>query len=424
MASVSTFDLTRFSALAAGDVIGMVDISDTTQSAHGSLDSITVTNFFGTIPVPVVITSTGSLVVTAANGVRFGATAAPAGITGLFTTENQAYVTPDTNSNVLRGSVFGTIGYGAVPRLIGARSGGTVTIPTAVIDANLLTMQGVGYDGTDWAIGAEVVFTALGTWSGANRGTAVAFQTTPSGSTSRTTSFSFSHTGTTSRFKGMSTAMSWRNNADDADNLIITDAGAATFRTTVGIGTAAAANRGLVLAGTITAASGTARILSLGTTMAASANSDTLIGANLGFAATPGAFTGLAIRGAVVVGVTTTGYTSPADPVGLDVQTVTGTGATNGYGIRIVPGTGATNNYLIAHSTPATFNVKTDGSAAFAGSVTAGGLVTTPASTTATAGLRLPSGTAPTSPVSGDIWYDGTNLKFQDGGTTRTLTWV
>lgn len=50
--------------------------------------------------------------------------------------------------------------------------------------------------------------------------------------------------------------------------------------------------------------------------------------------------------------------------------------------------------------------------------------VQTVASTTAGAGLRIPSGTAPTSPVSGDIWYDGTSLKFQDGAITRTITWT
>ena len=47
-----------------------------------------------------------------------------------------------------------------------------------------------------------------------------------------------------------------------------------------------------------------------------------------------------------------------------------------------------------------------------------------PASSTSRASLRIPSGTAPTSPNSGDIWYDGTNLKFRDGATTRTLTWT
>lgn len=46
------------------------------------------------------------------------------------------------------------------------------------------------------------------------------------------------------------------------------------------------------------------------------------------------------------------------------------------------------------------------------------------ASTTGKSSARIPSGTAPTSPVSGDLWYDGTNLKFRDGATTRTITWT
>jgi hypothetical protein len=44
------------------------------------------------------------------------------------------------------------------------------------------------------------------------------------------------------------------------------------------------------------------------------------------------------------------------------------------------------------------------------------------ASTTSKAALRLRSGTAPTSPNDGDIWYDGTNLKIRVGGTTKTVT--
>lgn len=40
------------------------------------------------------------------------------------------------------------------------------------------------------------------------------------------------------------------------------------------------------------------------------------------------------------------------------------------------------------------------------------------ASTTARASLRVRSGGAPTSPNAGDIWYDGTNLKFYSSGTT------
>jgi hypothetical protein len=44
------------------------------------------------------------------------------------------------------------------------------------------------------------------------------------------------------------------------------------------------------------------------------------------------------------------------------------------------------------------------------------------ASTTSTASLRIRSGTAPTSPNDGDIWYDGTNLKMRTAGATKTFT--
>lgn len=50
------------------------------------------------------------------------------------------------------------------------------------------------------------------------------------------------------------------------------------------------------------------------------------------------------------------------------------------------------------------------------------GPLTTAASTTTASGLNLPSGTAPTSPADGDMWYDGTNVKFRVGGTTKTFT--
>lgn len=46
------------------------------------------------------------------------------------------------------------------------------------------------------------------------------------------------------------------------------------------------------------------------------------------------------------------------------------------------------------------------------------------ASTTAKSHLNLVSGVAPTTPNNGDIWFDGTNLKMQIGGTTKTFTIV
>jgi hypothetical protein len=54
--TTSVFALTRFTALAAGDVLPVCDISDTSQSAHGSLDAITVANFFASVPSPITVT--------------------------------------------------------------------------------------------------------------------------------------------------------------------------------------------------------------------------------------------------------------------------------------------------------------------------------------------------------------------------------
>jgi hypothetical protein len=54
----------------------------------------------------------------------------------------------------------------------------------------------------------------------------------------------------------------------------------------------------------------------------------------------------------------------------------------------------------------------------------ASGITILGAATTAKASLRIPSGTAPTSPVNGDIWFDGTLLKMQIGGVTKTFTLI
>jgi hypothetical protein len=43
------------------------------------------------------------------------------------------------------------------------------------------------------------------------------------------------------------------------------------------------------------------------------------------------------------------------------------------------------------------------------------------ASTTAAASFNVPSGSAPSSPVEGDIWYDGTEVKFRASGSTRDI---
>lgn len=48
-------------------------------------------------------------------------------------------------------------------------------------------------------------------------------------------------------------------------------------------------------------------------------------------------------------------------------------------------------------------------------------LFTTP-SVVGQSGFNIPSGTAPTSPVDGDMWYDGAAIKFRIGASTKTFT--
>lgn len=50
------------------------------------------------------------------------------------------------------------------------------------------------------------------------------------------------------------------------------------------------------------------------------------------------------------------------------------------------------------------------------------GKIVTLASAAGKAGLNIPGGSAPTTPVNGDMWSDGTNVYFRIGGTTKTFT--
>jgi hypothetical protein len=52
------------------------------------------------------------------------------------------------------------------------------------------------------------------------------------------------------------------------------------------------------------------------------------------------------------------------------------------------------------------------------------GKLNLPASSTTAAPINIGSGTAPTSPISGDLWIDGTTLSARVGGTTRPLAFT
>lgn len=118
---------------------------------------------------------------------------------------------------------------------------------------------------------------------------------------------------------------------------------------------------------------------------------------------------GLSIDGAPIAGTNCNITTSHALHIG---GRAVGSGVTASYGLTVNPNTGATSNYAaqflgltgIGRGTPTAFGD-------FA------------ASTTSNASARFRAGTAPSSPNEGDWWYDGTNLKFRDSTTTRTITW-
>lgn len=46
------------------------------------------------------------------------------------------------------------------------------------------------------------------------------------------------------------------------------------------------------------------------------------------------------------------------------------------------------------------------------------------ASDASSSSIRVTAGVAPTAPVNGDIWFDGTNLFMRVGGVTKTFTLV
>lgn len=93
----------------------------------------------------------------------------------------------------------------------------------------------------------------------------------------------------------------------------------------------------------------------------------------------------------------------------------------------------AANNYSQFDRTNKIFQWVVDGNIPFA--VTANGIsigVSTNAptrmyiqpSTTSLSQIRLIAGVAPSSPNNGDLWFDGTNLKMQISGVTKTFTLV
>lgn len=76
--------------------------------------------------------------------------------------------------------------------------------------------------------------------------------------------------------------------------------------------------------------------------------------------------------------------------------------------------------YVTADGTTALVGMTLENSA----NLTMGGKLQAIAGTTVKPSINVPAGVAPTSPTDGDFWYDGTNVKFRVGGTTKSFTLV
>lgn len=188
------------------------------------------------------------------------------------------------------------------------------------------------------------------------------------------------------------------------------------FNPSSSVGTWDSVNNRLGLANTNTVATGQTAlstgdylVLGLGGVAASATNKTSIIFNNQGWAAAPSA-SGSTSNGDKLVFFNQAGN---KNAIGLG-------DATNIW----IQASGGDNNFLLSlYGATEVFRFTKWGGLGF-GASTPTAFLHVAASTTATASIRIPSGTAPTSPNSGDMWYNGTNLQFRDGATTRTITWV
>jgi len=127
-------------------------------------------------------------------------------------------------------------------------------------------------------------------------------------------------------------------------------------------------------------------------------------------------YTGYSVSAVDLSGFTAV-YTGIATVYGFRVYDIAGD--TNTYGVHSALNSGSGKYFLYGAGTAPSY---------FGGNVgigtpdVANATLLLAAATTAKSSLRIPSGTAPSSPVEGDMWYDGTNLKFVDAGGTKSVT--
>jgi hypothetical protein len=153
--------------------------------------------------------------------------------------------------------------------------------------------------------------------------------------------------------KTADTDFAWRYNATTfvasltTAGQLRTAAGVYTM-STIQVGGTFTASSGILISQTQTASGGVARGLYVTPILTAAANADTLAFAVIGGTFSAGALTGVIARGISITAMSTAAFTSPANPIALEIGALTGTGATAAYGLSIASVTGAATNYAIA----------------------------------------------------------------------------
>ena len=113
-------------------------------------------------------------------------------------------------------------------------------------------------------------------------------------------------------------------------------------------------------------------------------------------------------------------YSRGALVLALATEAWSGSARGTSYSIYVTTNGTTTNNewFKLDHDG----NIYHYGITAFGPSITPGAYVDIAGSLTTKAALRFRTGTAPTSPNDGDVWFDGSALKIRISGVTKTFT--
>lgn len=364
---------------------------------------------------------------------RFGA-ADPLG--GFMTDARVALVRDGATALQVQG--FGANGAG----VRGQMASGTLASPSAVSVAGvsyLGFLGGTGYDGTTWQTASAGLFgiKPAATWSGTSRPTLLAFETTAVGSTSRTERWKVTDSG------------HWHASTDNTYDL---GASGANRPRRGYFGTELIAPLATLLntaAPALVVGYNASHQLSIGvdasdvtTVRLPNATASTVIfeGGDTVFTnGTGGTFFTHRFAWqnlyAGVVGGSSNEFTV-GDPTATNTSALIATGENGALALRATANPNGGRATFIAQGSGVFIFTATTVSGSAVDTVmsldllTAGAFVTwarphiLPASTTSRSSLRIPSGSAPTSPVSGDEWFDGTTLRFRAGSTSQYASWT